>query len=202
MTALSTLRPPTLAPASPMPHRWTVAQYRDLAKSGQFHDRKTMLIDGEVYVLAMPNPPHDLALGLTDDWLRTAFPTGFHVRNQMGFDVGTDNDPGPDLGVVRGTRVDLAGRTPTEAVSVVEVADSSLFFDVTTRAELYATAGVPEYWVIDLEHREVIVFRDPRRLAVNGHAYQTKFTRTATESVTPLAAAGASVVVRELLPPA
>jgi len=202
MTALLTARAFAPMPASPKPHRWTVAQYRDLAKTGQFRDQKTMLIDGEVFVTAMPNPPHDLALGLTDDWLRTAFAAGFHVRNQMGFDVGTDNDPGPDLAVVRGTRVDLAGRTPTEAVLVVEVADSSLFFDVTTKAELYATAGVPEYWVIDLEHRELIVFRDPRRLAVNGHAYQTKFTRTATESVTPLAAAGASVVVRELLPPA
>lgn len=89
MTALRTARPPT--PVAPTPHRWTVAEYRDLAKTGQFRDKKTMLIGGEVYVMPMPNPPHDLALGLTDDWLRTAFPTAFHVRNQMGFDVGTDN---------------------------------------------------------------------------------------------------------------
>lgn len=189
-----------LPPPILQPFRWTVAQYRDLAKTGQFHDKKTMLIGGEVYVVAMPNPPHDLALGLTDDWLRTVFADGFHVRNQMGFDVGTDNDPGPDLAVVRGTRRDLAGRTPTEAVMVVEVADSSLFFDITTKAELYATAGVPEYWVIDLEHRAVVVFRDPQRLAANGHAYQTKFTRSATDTVSPLAAPTASVLVAELLP--
>ncbi len=192
---------PTQPQPQPQPFRWTVEQYRDLAKTGQFHDAKTMLIDGEVYVMVMPKPPHDFALGLTDDWLRTVFAVGHHIRNQMGFVVGTANDPGPDLAVIRGTRADYAGRTPTEAVMIVEVADSSLFFDVTTKAELYATAGVPEYWVIDLEHRELIVFRDPQRLVIDGHAYRTKFTRKATDVASPLAAPHASVTVSDLLPP-
>ena len=82
-------------PTQPQPFRWTVEQYRDLAKTGQFRDAKTMFIDGEVYVVVMPKPPHDFASGLTDDWLRTAFAVGHHFRKQMGFVVGTAPSPSP-----------------------------------------------------------------------------------------------------------
>ena len=47
---------------------------------------------------------------------------------------------------------------------VVEVADSSLTLDTTTTAELYATAGVPDCSVVDLENRKLLVFRDPEPL--------------------------------------
>lgn len=201
---LASMPTPTAAPArvGPQPFRWTIAQYRDLAKTGLFHDMKTMLLDGEVYTMVMPNPPHDVALGLTDDWLRTVFTTGHHVRNQMGFDIGTRNDPGPDLAVVPGSIRDYAKKTATVAVLVVEVAETSLFIDTTTKAELYATAGVPDYWVIDLEHHQLLVFRDPEPLpkGLGATAYRTRLTLQATESVSPLAAPAASVRVADLLP--
>ena len=73
------------------------------------------------------------------------FTAGYHVRNQMAFDVGTRNDPGPDLAVVAGSRSELATKQTTSAMLVVEVAESSLTLDTTTKAEFYATAGVPDY---------------------------------------------------------
>ena len=126
-----------------------------------------MLLDGVLYVMTMPNPPHDEALNLADAFLRTAFSTGHHVRNQQGFDVGTSTDPGPDLAVVAGSIRDLHGRTPTTAVMIVEVADSSLSTDLTKKAELYATAGVQEYWVIDVNGQQLHVFRGPVPLPAN-----------------------------------
>src|SRR5205085_9239839 len=113
---------------------------------------------------------------LVDAWLRMVFATGYHVRNQMAFDVGTQNDPGPDLAVVAGSRRDLATRQATSAVLVVEVADSSLDLDTTTKEELYATAGVPDYWVIDLENRQLLIFRDPEPLpsGLGATAYRSR----------------------------
>ena len=63
------------------------------------------------------------------------------------------------------------------------------------KAELYATAGVPEYWVIDLEHRQLIVFRDP-----GADGYGTEWTVPADGSVSPLAVPNATIRIADLLP--
>jgi Uma2 family endonuclease len=212
MTTATTIPPPTSSPRptppgspslpGPQPYRWTIAAYRRLRDTGLFHDMKTMLIEGEILTMTMPSPPHDTALTLAFQCLLAICPTGHYVRNQQRLDVGTRNDPGPDLAVVRGTARDYASHTPTTAAMVVEVADSSLFLDTTTKAELYATAGIPEYWVIDLEGKRLLVFRDPAALPVGlgTTAYRTHLTLGPTEIIAPLVAPDAKVRVCDLLP--
>ena len=199
--SLASTTPPPRG-TGPMPWRITIKQYRDLGETGCFNGLKTMLIRGEVFTRVFPNPPHDVTLGLTDRWLNRIFVSGYHVRNQMGFDIGTNNDPGPDLAVVPGDIRDYTAATPKVAVLIVEVADSSLDIDTTTKAELYATAGVPDYWVIDFVNRQVIIFRDPASLpaGLGATAYQSRLTFAATDSVSPLHAPNASIRVADLLP--
>jgi Uma2 family endonuclease len=202
--------PPVPAPAQtpppraggPKPHRFTINEYRKLGETGLFNDMKTMLIHGELFTMGMPKPPHDFALSVTYEFLRSICPAGHYVRNQLGFDIGTDNDPGPDLAIVPGAIRDYATKTPATAVLIVEVAHATLTIDTTTKAELYATANVPEYWVIDLEHRQLIVFRDPQPLptGLGATAYRTHLTFGPKDRVSPLAAPTASVLVGDLLP--
>jgi Uma2 family endonuclease len=184
--------------------RWTIAEYRQMARAGLLDGKRTLLIDGEVLTMPQPDPPHDTALSLASEFLRSSCPAGHFVRNQQSFDVGTENDPGPDLAIVPGSIRDYATDAPTRALLIVEVAASSLFTDTTKKAELYATAGVPEYWVIDLEHRQLIVFRDPQPLplpqGLGATAYKTHLTLGPTDSVSPLAAPTAAVRVGDLLP--
>ena len=188
--------------AVPTPARWTVAEYRRLGAAGAFADRRTILLYGEIYDMPVPNPPHDVALGQLDDWLRSVFTTGVHVRNQMGFDVGADSDPGPDLAVVVGVRKDYSAAMPTAALLIVEVASTSLFVDTTTKAELYATAGVADYWVVDVDSRQLLVFRDPAPLpaGLGATAYQTRLTFADTDTVSPLAMPTATIRMADLLP--
>ena len=199
--APAVLTPPP-AQLPPQPFRWTLKDYRDLDKIGFFHTRRTMLIDGEIILMPNPSNPHDVALGKTDDLLRTVFAPGHHVRCQMGFDIGDNTDPAPDLAVVPGGRSEYLTAKPSLAALVVEVADSSLFFDTTTKAEKYATANVPEYWVIDLEHRLLLVFRDPVPLpqGLGATAYRTHLKLTDADAASPLAAPGATIRVADLLP--
>jgi Uma2 family endonuclease len=196
------VKPIPVPPVGPQPFRWTIEQYRELRKIDSVRDLRTMLIDGEIFLMPPPKPPHDAGLGLTNEWLRSVFMPACHVRCQMGFNIGTRTDPSPDLAVVTGTIRDYAGRTPTEAVMIVEVAESSLFEDTTTKAELYATAGVPEYWVLDLEHRRLLVYRDPEPLpaGLGATAYRTHLVFGPDLTVAPLAAPSASVKVADLLP--
>jgi Uma2 family endonuclease len=91
---------------------------------------------------------------------------------------------------------------PTVAVLIVEVADTTLFYDTTTKAELYATAGVEDYWVLDLDGKKLEVFRDPVDLpaGLGASAYRTHFVLSATDTISPLAVPNSSVRVSEMLP--
>jgi len=201
VAAVLPIHAPTLS-SGPQVYRWTCDEYRTLRNAGRFNDRRVMLIDGVILTMPLPDPPHNLSVGLVDDWLRTVFDVGYHVRNQMAFDVGTRNDPGPDLAVVTGSRRDFATKQATSAVLIVEVADSSLDLDTTTKAELYATASVPDYWVLDLENRQLLVFRDPEPLpaGLGATAYRTRLRLLPNQTVTPLANPSAAITVSLLLP--
>jgi Uma2 family endonuclease len=83
---------------------------------------------------------------------------------------------------------------------VVEISDTSLTYDLTTKAELYATAGIPDYWVLDVDGRQLIVFRDPQPIPDGGAAYRSRTTHAPADAVAPLAAPSAAVRVADLLP--
>lgn len=195
--------PPARLPRPvPQPFRWTIEQYQALSANGFFHGLSTVLIDGEVYVMPVPDPPHAVAYHLAQAWLQSVFTGGCHVRGQHGFDIGIRTDPGPDLAVVPGSIRDYLPGNPRTALLIVEVSESSLEFDMTTKAEWYATAGVPDYWVLDLVNRRLVVYRDPEPLPAGlaATAYRTRFTLGPTDTVSPLAAPAATVTVADLLP--
>jgi hypothetical protein len=90
---------------------------------------------------------------------------------------------------------------PATALLAVEVSLTTLSYDLTTKAELYATAAIPEYWMPDLEGRQLHVFRDPAPLppALGATAYTTHLTYSPGDTVHPLHAATV-VTVADLLP--
>jgi Uma2 family endonuclease len=94
------------------------------------------------------------------------------------------NEPEPDL-VVLGKpsrEFQVANPRPSDLRLVVEISDSTLGFDLTTKAELYARAGIVEYWVIDVAARRLVVHRDPCE-----GLYQAVTAYGEDETVTPLA---------------
>jgi Uma2 family endonuclease len=107
--------------------------------------------------------------------------------------LGQDTDPQPDLAVVPGRPRDYTGH-PTTADLVVEVADTSLDFDTNDKRLLYARAGIREYWVVDINGRRLLVYRDPQ---VGDCSSQQAFGPA--DAVSPLAAPTAPVRVADLL---
>jgi Uma2 family endonuclease len=190
----------TAAPI-PGPMSWTRDEFHRLGESGFFRGRRVILVDGEIIEMPLANAPHDIAVNATYEFLRAAFAVGHNVRNQQGFHAGLDTDPGPDLAVVVGNCRDYTTH-PTTAVLIVEVANSSLAYDRREKAHIYAAAGVPEYWVLDIVGRQLLIFRDPipDAAALRGHRYATQTTHADTDSVSPQAAPAAVVAVAALLP--
>lgn len=186
----------------PRPLRWTVALFHAVNSTGVFAGRRPMLIHGVLLEQGPMNPPHATALELLAEALRAAFGSGWRLRQQLPLVLGQETDPLPDVAMVPGSARTAPPGHPTSASLVVEVSDTSLTYDMTTKAELYATASIPEYWVLDLNARQLHVFRDPAPLAANlgAVAYSTHLTLGPTDAVSPLAAPTGTVRVVDLLP--
>ena len=152
-----------------------------------------MLIDGVILEEGPMNPPHAITLGLVGEAIRTAFGTGWRIRSRSPLVLGQDLDPEPDLAVVPGTPRDYMGH-PTTADLVVEVSDSSLDFDTNEKRLLYATAGIRDYWVVDINGRRLLVYRDPQ-----AGDYATQQAFGPADAVSPLAVPTAVVRVADLL---
>ena len=184
----------------PRPWRCTRAQYAQLGAAGFFTEKRYQLIRGEIIDMGKEGPRHFTMVGVAVEVFRAAFGAGFYIRQAgpIGFE---DSEPEPDVAVVPGSIRDYIADHPATALLAVEVAETSLAYDTTTKAELYATAGIPEYWVVDLEGRRLLVYRDPAPLAavLDASAYGTQLVYTAGDAVTPLHAAHA-VNVGDLLP--
>jgi Uma2 family endonuclease len=152
-----------------------------------------MLIDGVILEEGPMNPPHAITLELVDAALRTTFGTGWWLRKRSPWVIGQHSDLKPDLAVVPGRPRDYREH-PTTAALVVEVADASLAFDVNDKRLLYARAGISEYWVVDINGRRLLVYRDPQ-----GGDYASLQTLSAADAIAPLAAPAATVRVTDLL---
>jgi Uma2 family endonuclease len=201
LTPASRFAVPTSPSMSPRAMTWSVEAFHRAASQKVWDEgRRIILIRGELLELGPMNPLHATGVRLVNAALLNCFSIGYLVQIQLPLVFGGETDPVPDAAVVVGELRDYLETHPTTASLVVEVADSSLFFDLTTKAELYATANIPEYWVVDLENKQLHVFRDPQPVPENGNAYRTHLTLASAERVSPLAKPDASVSVAELLP--
>jgi Uma2 family endonuclease len=144
-------------------NRFSVTQYQRMIESGILTaEDKVELLENYV-VLKMPrNPPHDGTIQRIQKRIVRHIPTGWDLRTQGSLEL-TDSQPEPDFAVVREDPNDYTTRHPTPADSglVIEVADSSLLRDQRDKTRIYARAGIPTYWVINLVDRRVEVYTQP-----------------------------------------
>jgi Uma2 family endonuclease len=181
------------APTGPRPVRWTCAEFHRFGDMGVFEGRRAMLIDGVILEQGPMSPPHAITLELVGEASRTAFGAGWWLRPQSPLVLSQGIDPKPDLAIVPGSPRDYAGH-PTMAELVVEAADSSLDFDTNEKRLLYARAGIREYWVVDINGRRLLVYRDPQ-----AGDYANQQTLGPADAVAPLAVPTATVRVADLL---
>jgi Uma2 family endonuclease len=183
-------------------HQWTRSEYYKIAEVGLFDGKHVELIEGQVIEMSPMGSRHRTAVILAGEALRQVFRPGYFVSTQCPLDFGEITEPEPDVAVIAGQVRDYAKAHPTTAVLLVEVADTSLTYDRTTKASLYAKAGIAEYWIVNLIERHLEVHRTPVADATQpyGFGYADITMRTATEVVTPLTMPQAAMAVAEVLP--
>ena len=186
--------------SDPQRKLWTRSEFDELYSSGLLNEQRLELIEGELIDKMGKKRPHGNSLRLLHRWLVGVFGWPL-VGQEEPIDVAPEdnptNEPEPDLIV---SKRDLSSFTsenprPEDLQLVVEVADSRLGFDLSTKAALYARAGILEYWVLDVPGRRLIVHRDPQAgRCVSVAAYGED------ESVAPLAAPQSYLRIRDAFP--
>jgi Uma2 family endonuclease len=177
--------PPPLVPPR---KRWTREQCATLEASGLFEKERLELVDGELISKMGKNRPHVNTFRLMLVWLQKTFGDRF-VDAEAPIDVNPgdnpSNEPEPDLIVLNRECATFisANPQPSDIHLVVEIADSTLTFDLTVKAALYARAGIVEYWVLDVAGRRLFSHRHP----VSG-CYTSVTIYSEHEPVAPLAA--------------
>jgi Uma2 family endonuclease len=178
-------------------------EYIRLSDEGYFQDRRVQLIGGELIEAADRKNKHAMGLSLVQDALRQAFGPNYWARNQASLDLGPLSMPDPDLAVVAGTPRSLCrAPIPTTALLVVEVSETTLAFDQTPKASLYAAAGIQDYWILNLIDDQLEVYRNPQPdpSQAFGFAYANVVILGPADFVTLLALPSARIPVVDLLP--
>jgi Uma2 family endonuclease len=142
--------------------RFTVEDFDRMAQAGLFEGRHVELLDGELYEVTK-NPPHNYAVDALAEALRRILPADrYRVREEKSIEPWESWGPEPDIAVVHGPKERYAGRhpRPDDTVLLAEVCDASEQ-DRTRKLTGYAAAGVPVYWILDLNSRHLEVYSQP-----------------------------------------
>jgi Uma2 family endonuclease len=187
------------APMDPVaPPRWTVDAYLRLAADGVLGpDDRVELLEGVIVAMAPSNVAHDGTLGLVSQALFHAVGRRATVRVQLSLVASPHSLPEPDVAVVPGTARDYERRRPDTALLVVEVSDTSLTQDRLTKGAIYAAAGFPEYWIVNVGDECVEVRRNPDRRT---RRYASVRIARRGEVLEPAGLAAVRVAVDDLLP--
>jgi len=168
-----------------------------LETSGIWEQQHLELIEGELISKMGKKRPHANAIAVVHAWLLRVFGEK-SVNQEAPIDVAPEdnptNEPEPDLIVLtKPSREFKDNPQPADLRLVVEISDSTLGFDLTTKARLYARARIVEYWVVDIPGQRIIVHRDPQ-----AGKYQSIVAYAEQESVKPLASPDHEFRVAEL----
>jgi Uma2 family endonuclease len=145
-------------------HRLTVADYHRLGETGVLGgDDRVELLEGQLVDMSPIGPRHALAIDLLNRLLPATLGEQAWLRVQNPIVLDDASEPQPDFAIVRhpwSGYPDAHPRSP-DILLLIEVADSSLEFDLGAKLELYARAGIREFWVVDLTRNRVLVHRRP-----------------------------------------
>lgn len=193
----STPRPATPPPDWVPRRRLTVRDYHAMGEAGILRrEDRVELIEGELIAMSPVGGPHIMSIIRLNRLLVRAVGDQALVSIQSSIRLDDHNEPEPDIALLRHTYDASDGLPPLapDILLLIEVASTSLRYDRTVKAALYAQHDIGEYWIVDLEARLIRLHRDP---APDG--YRTLRAATAGETLEPLALPGLRLAVADML---
>lgn len=143
--------------------RFTVDEYHCLGQAGVFApEERVELIRGVIRKMSPKGKRHVIAVAKANRIFTVGLTGKASVLIQDPLiKQGWHSEPEPDLVLMSNPDLETYGTEDSSVLLVIEVADSSLDYDRTTKAPLYAEAGIPEYWIVNLAEDRVEIYRNP-----------------------------------------
>ncbi len=164
-------------------HRITVEQFHHMGEAGIFHeDDRVELIEGEIIDMPPLGTQHTSVVKRLNSIFSLQAGMKAIISVQDPIHLESDSEPQPDIALLR-YREDFyrhAHPKPEDIILLVEVADTSLRYDKEVKLPLYARHGIPEVWIVDLEHQRLEIYRHPA-----GESYQEKLCPNRHETIAP-----------------
>ncbi len=174
--------------------KWTIDQYHELVNAGVLTDQRVELLLGNIIEMSPEGMFHAVYCGDAVDYFKQLLGSRAKVREAHPITLPNDSEPEPDIAVVRlsPNRYLDHHPYPADVFWLVEYANSTLTKDLNTKQQIYAAAGIQEYWIVNLQASELIIFRGM------GNTGYEKETRLATGNISPLAFPDLNIEVRRL----
>ena len=157
---LQVLDPPVLI----SDFRWTLAKYHEAIAAGVLGpEDKIELLNGQIVNKMSINPPHAATVAKLNKYFSRRFLDVYELRSENPVTFIDDSEPEPDYTICALDAEEYAHRhpRPEEVHLIVEVAENSLSRDRTHKAKIYASAGIAEYWIVNLKNRQLEIHVDP-----------------------------------------
>ena len=142
--------------------KWSLDEYHQMIESGLLAERSLELINGEIIEMSPEGVSHSFYCRGTAKYLRLLLGNRAEVSEAHPITLPNDSEPEPDIAIVRSpdTLYQTRHPFPEDIFWLIEIANSTLAKDLGVKRELYARAGIPEYWVMNLQTSELVIFRD------------------------------------------
>lgn len=184
--------------------RFTLSEYQHLIELDIFdEDERLELLDGLLVEMSPINPRHAVCVDKLSRVINHLFYNKAWIRVQAPITIeGRSSQPQPDVTVafLQPEVYEERHVKAEEIFLLVEVAESSLYGDQNDKQELYASAGIPEYWIVNLVDSQLEVYQEPYLSATGEGSYKIKRTYTRDETVFSQAFPDCPIALNEVLP--
>lgn len=175
---------------------WTVDEYHRMIETGILAEGdRVELLEGQIVEMNPQLPPHAATTQRAFRYLDRLLDEVAYVRMQLPITLKPKSEPEPDIAVVRIDPNEYGNchPTPADIFLIIEVADSTLLNDRQQKALIYAKAGILDYWILDVNARQVYVFREPTQAG-----YQQEKTFPANTMLAPIALPNQDILLNQL----
>jgi len=177
-------------------YQFSVEEYYKLGEAGIFHeDDRVELLNGDIVIMSPIGIRHMNAVRRLNNHLGRKFGQRCLVDAQNPLMLDGRSMPQPDLLLLRSDLDESRAPLPSDVLLLIEVAETSLLYDLRDKLAAYARTGVAEYWILDLTRNELHVFREPEALG-----YRSEQVVRTGGSIAPLAFPDEPVALGEILP--
>jgi Uma2 family endonuclease len=177
---------------------WSVDEYHRIIEAGILTvEDKVELLEGKIVQMSPQDPPHASTTQWAGNYLARLLGDRAFIRNQLPITIPPDSEPEPDIAVVRVDRRAYFDHhpMPEEIFLLIEIADSTLMKDRQQKVKTYAKANISEYWVVDVNKRQVYIFRQPE-----ADAYTQELLLNEEDVIDVVAFPETTVFLRQLFP--